>query len=334
MKYRASMMVCMSAISLMLMLSFVGCKDDDEGGGPPAGFTLSPATVTVASAGSGSVSISGGTSPYSIQTGPDTTVARATLSGSTISVTGVASGYTSVIVRDAANATLTLNVVVSGAITADLFPVVAGRHFIYAGHAISTSGTVLSDPSKVYNTIWTIGPPYTPIPGSTVLVDTTTLNHPTAGVIGVKRNLIFIKNATTGDFTFAQTLGPLFRAFNIQRTDTVRLVTIARPSVGIGNSWTAFDETFSDTGGAQIRLQIFGQVEAGEVITDSSTSHSRHETVRFRTYRKISVNNATVVDNATTSRLWLAKNVGPVQVLIAQDTENLGHFRVLKHKNF
>ncbi len=111
-------------------------------------------------------------------------------------------------------------------------------------------------------------------------------------------------------------------------------MSIAKPELGIGGQWVAFDSTYVDSLESNIRLEILGRVEGGEVITDSSSTHNKYETIRFRTWRRISVNSAVVVDNATTSRLWLRKDLGPVQVLIAQDTENLGHFRTLKDKNF
>jgi hypothetical protein len=125
----------------------------------------------------------------------------------------------------------------------------------------------------------------------------------------------------------------------IGRTDTVRALTIADPSAGIGGTWTALDSTYNNVSGSQVRLQILGSLEAGETITDSTEHvsplhHETHDALRFRTYRNIFVGSSQVVSNATTSRLWLVKDIGPVQIHIAEDTENLGHFRTLQGKNF
>ncbi len=321
-------------ISIVIMLGISGCKKD-EGivDPPPSGFSVSTSSMTVAPAGSSTVTLSGGTGPYRIQERPDTTVAAASLSGSTLTINGVTGGYTTVTVMDYANATATIGVSVSGAITFDLFPIVMARAFVYSGWAISTTGVRLPDPSGVYSTTWTIGPPNPAVSGSTVLVDTTTLQHPTAGVIGVKRNLLIIKNPANGDFRFFQTLGPFFRAFGFQRTDTVRAVLIAKPSVGIGGTWVALDSTYTSPT-VIVRLEINGEIVRGETITDSSSGRAKHNTIKFRTWRRITVNGVVVVPNATTAELWLEKNVGPVQVHIAQDSENLGHFRTLKQKNF
>jgi hypothetical protein len=221
-------------------------------------------------------------------------------------------------------------------ITSDLFPLVPGRVFIYSGNAITTSGVNLPDPTSVYRTVWVVGTAG-PFAGSTVLVDSTTLQHPVAGVITSVRTLLVRKDTTTKDFDFLQTLGPFFRAFKITplgRTDTLRWVAVAKPSVGVNGTWTALDSTYTDSLGSAVRLQILGAIEGMEDLTDSSASHTVWHTYRSRTYRRISVNGAVIVDNATTSRLWLAADVGPVQIHIAQDTENLGHFRTLRQKNF
>ena len=319
--------------SLSVLLFVPGCSEDSTSPTTPPGFTVSGSAVLVAPGGSVDVTLSGGTAPYSIIAGSDTIFATASLTGGTLSIHGVDGGFTTVTVGDAASATATVSVSVSGAITVDLFPIVLGHRFTFDGYAIATTGVPLPDPSNVYNTDWLLAA-NGPIPFSTVILDTTTLQHPSAGVITVGRNLLIVKNPATGEFFFAQTLGPFFRAFGIPRTDTVRVVSIAKPDLGIGGTWVALDSTYESAVGSSVRLEINGIVEGGEVVTDSSAARDRWETVKFRTWRRISVNGAVVVDNATTSRIWLHNGVGPIQVLIAQDTENLGHMRTLKAKNF
>lgn len=331
-------LITLALITSLCALPFViGCSEDTASpNSPPAGFAASAAAVVVAPGGDVVVTFSGGTAPYTIIAGTDTVFATASLSGDSLTIHGVDGGYTTVTVGDAAatQATAKVNVSVSGPITVDLFPIVLGHKFTFDGYAIATTGVPLADPSNVYNTDWLLAA-NGPLPASTVIVDSTTLQHPIAGVITVGRNLLIVKNPATGEFFFAQTLGPFFRAFNIERTDTVRVISIAKPALGIGGTWVALDSTYVDSAGtSNIRLEINGVVEGGEVITDSSTSRDKWETIRFRTWRRISVNGAVIVDNATTSRIWLRRDLGPVQVHIAQDTENLGHLRTLKSRNF
>jgi hypothetical protein len=335
-KLSASMAIMAITLITSLAVLFVvpGCSEDASTTPPPPGdFEVSSSAISVAPGADVDVTLSGGTGPYSIIGGSDTSFATASLSGGTLTIHGVEGGYTTVKVGDAASAATSISITITGPITVDLFPIVAGSKFTFDGYAIATTGATLPDPSNIYNTVWTIGPPG-PLPGSTVIVDSTTLQHPSAGVITVAKNLLIVKNPTTGEFFFAQTLGPFFRAFGIDRTDTVRIVSIAKPEVGIGGTWVSFDSSYVSGAGSNVRLEINGIVEGGEVITDSSATRDTWETIRFRTWRRISVNGAVVVDNATTSRIWLHNEVGPIQVLIAQDTENLGHFRTLKAKNF
>ncbi|MFI5251399.1 MAG: hypothetical protein ACHQQQ_03110 [Bacteroidota bacterium] len=219
-------------------------------------------------------------------------------------------------------------------ITVDLFPLVAGHTFIYTGYAINTTtagSTKLPDPLHVYRTAWTVGTPVNlgPFGAAVAIIDTTTLQGQ-SGLIGKKTMLFIRKDSTTGDFSFLQTLGPFFRAFGINSTDTARWVAIARPSVGLGGTWVAFDSTFTSAAAGAVRLQINGIVVDQEDVMDSSAAHTIWHTYKFKTARAITAGSNT--NTFLTSELWLVANVGPVQVHIAEDTENIGHFRVLIQK--
>jgi len=235
-------------------------------------------------------------------------------------------------------------------ITDDLFPLTVGHKFYYTGFATAPrpvtggGGDTLPDPGNVYRTIWTVGPPVTtPLGGAGVaLFDTTTLYaNPPGFPVTFGRTLIIRKDSASGDFFFMQTIGPFKRAFGItigsQPEDTLVFLAIARASQGVGGTgaqWTAYDSTFSGTGGVSVRLQIFGRIETQETITDSSATPTQHSVYRSRTWRRITVGGTIVQDDATTSILWLKKDFGPVQVRIVEDTENIGHWRFLTSANF
>jgi hypothetical protein len=68
--------------------------------GSSSGLTATPSSAAVAVGYSTQVTVSGGTSPYSIQTSPNIYIATATISSSTVTITGVASGTTQVVVKD------------------------------------------------------------------------------------------------------------------------------------------------------------------------------------------------------------------------------------------
>jgi hypothetical protein len=63
-------------------------------------LTASPQNVSVNSSATVSATISGGTTPYIIQTPADMTVANAVIAGNLLTITGVASGQTPVVVKD------------------------------------------------------------------------------------------------------------------------------------------------------------------------------------------------------------------------------------------
>ncbi|MDP2208593.1 MAG: hypothetical protein Q8K98_07440 [Bacteroidota bacterium] len=91
-------------ISFLAILSvgflFIGGCEDKGTNPPPHGLTLSSTNVTLAVGASTNITVSGGITPYDIHKDPDTTIAKAILSGSTLTITGVRAGQTSVLVRD------------------------------------------------------------------------------------------------------------------------------------------------------------------------------------------------------------------------------------------
>jgi hypothetical protein len=323
---------------------FWGCNDNSTA--PPAptppsnDFSIDVLSPTVTAGGATTLNITGGNPPYAVDLSTlDTTVAKVTLSGNTIHVTGVSGGFTYVVVNDSAVTTsgtpdssrLRVAVTVSGAIHADLFPLLAGRYYSYTGFLVEVN-TVATPKAGSYSASWTVAP----VGGTTWLIqDSTTYNsHLTTRGFLIRKNV-------SGDFDFLQTLGPFYRAFSVPFTDSTAWIHIAKPSLGITGTpntaqWTAFDTTVTGTiGGTSglVRLQILASL-SGAIITDSTAGHNTYASYYVRTWRKITLGSIVVQDDATTARLWLVKDIGPVQVNIAGDTENYGHFRILQSKNF
>ncbi len=325
-------------------LGITGCKNDSpttSGGGGTTVMSASTAAPTLAVGATVQVTIRGGTKPYTIEVRPDTGLATASLgSDSVLTILAKSSGVTSVRVKDADTNRVTITVTITGAITYDLFPLTVGRKFTYAGYATAAgTGAPIADPTGRYKTIWTILTNAAPSPlggTATALQDSTTGSFLPAGVYAVRT--LLIRKTTAGDYEFLQTIGPFKRAFGIptgtSAADTLKWIAVARPSVGLDAQWAAFDSTFTGASSTLVRLQIFGKIEALVSINDSSAAHTSHSVYRSRTWRKITVGGSVVQDDATTSQLWLERNVGPVQIRIVEDTENIGHFRVMQSKNF
>ena len=214
-------------------------------------------------------------------------------------------------------------------ITEDLFPLVAGHQFSYTGYLVdkdSVKSRLAGQPTP-YKATWTIAPGPS---GTWVIVDSTKVGgtlYPT--------KLFQIKKDADGSFWFRQTLGPFYRAVQASYTDTAIWVLLAKPSVGLNVLWVAYDTTVTGVVNgvtSSIHFQIYGNIEAKEVITDSSSTPAQDTTYRVHTYRKVTVSGFSV--QQTTAYLWLQPNVGPVQIDIAGDPENYGHFRVLTDRNF
>jgi hypothetical protein len=86
-------------IVIALVLIVFNCKDLGTVA-PLTGFRSSSANVTVVKAFTVPVSLSGGTTPYSITRQPSALIATAILNSSTLVITGVDTGQTSIVVSD------------------------------------------------------------------------------------------------------------------------------------------------------------------------------------------------------------------------------------------
>lgn len=95
-------------IFLLSLCVFVGCEDDDE----RPDFRVSQTELDLASGESDTIKVGGGRYPYEISS-PDESIATATLSGRTITVTGVDAGETTFTIRDgdSYSETIVVNVV-------------------------------------------------------------------------------------------------------------------------------------------------------------------------------------------------------------------------------
>ena len=83
-------------------------------------FTTAPAAVTIAVGASPAYQIGGGTAPYSISSS-NTSIATATLTGSTFTITALATGTANIVVKDAAGAPVTIVVSVGSGATVALY---------------------------------------------------------------------------------------------------------------------------------------------------------------------------------------------------------------------
>ncbi len=136
------------------------------------GLVATPNSVTVVKGSNATVTISGGTTPYTIQTVPNSSVATATISGATLSVTGLAAGSTSVIVKDNSSPAKTVTVAIT--VTATAAALTANPTSVTV--AIGSTATVTISGGTT---------PYTIQTAPTSTVATATISGATLSVTGV-----------------------------------------------------------------------------------------------------------------------------------------------------
>ena len=115
-----------SSIIVLLTLSMLSCKQDtSEPTSPPSsgGLTANPANVRILPATNTAVAISGGTRPESILSPPNSSIATASLTDTSVSIHGVNVGSTSVQVGDHSTPqkTVTIGITVATSAVAILF---------------------------------------------------------------------------------------------------------------------------------------------------------------------------------------------------------------------
>jgi hypothetical protein len=114
------------------------------------------ATVKVGSVTS-ATTLSGGTTPYSIATQPDSTIATAQISGTSLTVTGISSGQTSFVIQDSSNpiqsATVQVTVSATGTLIADFNNPLSLQNIYVGTSDINPNGTnvTLQGGTATYN---------------------------------------------------------------------------------------------------------------------------------------------------------------------------------------
>ena len=221
-------------------------------------------------------------------------------------------------------------------ITDDLFPMIVGRQITYNGFLrnATTDSNITSFPQYIAK--WTVvsNDTLTPVGGTSNLVWDSTLvptgisNPP---VIWVETPFFIRRDPPTGtaNFSFLQNIAPFYRRFNIQLSDTLRWIHLAQLDKGVNNEFTAFDSTWAASSG-NVRLLIVGKFEGNVSLTVNGQSFT---TYLLTTRRRIYVDGQLLTEAATAS-IWLAKDIGPVKMIINADGENPGHYREMLSKNF
>lgn len=112
------------SLALLSILALASCKQDTSEPPPPSsGLTANPASVRILPGQNTAVAISGGTRPESIIAQPNSSIATAALTDTSLSILGVSVGSTSVQVGDRSTPqkTVTIGITVATSSVAILF---------------------------------------------------------------------------------------------------------------------------------------------------------------------------------------------------------------------
>ena len=229
-------------------------------------------------------------------------------------------------------------------VPANIFPLTPGHVLVY------NSGTLLNLDTDVpiggtengFQSKWIIAgpvpgagvPPYTT---PTVILDTTVVLGQTT-----LRTFAAHLEETPNEFHFMTNLGYFFRSQKIYETpgdstsgtkaDSLIWILLAKPSAGVGVEWIAFNETYTSAVVGEVRLEIKAEFEDTETITAAGTDYLTYRLVATR--RVYLGTSTTSISTNPTAKLWMADNVGPIQIELRGDAESNGKRQTLTGKNF
>ena len=228
-------------------------------------------------------------------------------------------------------------------ITEDVFPLTVGRKITYSGTLRQdTTDVEMTLPPGVYIAKWTILTNAQPDPfggaAATVINDSTQVPTGVATPPTIWRvSSLLIRRASptgTSNIEFMNDIALFYRTFGIALTrDTLRWMTIAKLDAGVGNEFTAFDQTFTGATGP-VRLLVWGKFSAKAPLTVGGTTFNPYKLeLGRRIYLGTSTEPATQGPTAT---FWLEPNVGPVKMILNAGAAKgyFGHTRNFSAKNF
>lgn len=204
------------------------------GSGAPF-YTTAPGDITLTVAGSGTYVLGGGTAPYTA-TSSNTSVVTSAVSGNSLTLTGVGSGKAVVVLRDAAGATLSINVTLGSGGVNNLFTTAPSAVTIAVGAspAFQIGGGTAPYSVASSNT-------------SIVTVVLSGNNFTVTGVATGTANVV-VKDAAGGNVTIAVSVGSgATVALFTSAPATITVAPGAAPTYTVGGGTAPYFATSSDT---------------------------------------------------------------------------------------
>ncbi|OGU67114.1 MAG: hypothetical protein A3C56_00075 [Ignavibacteria bacterium RIFCSPHIGHO2_02_FULL_56_12] len=224
----------------------------------------------------------------------------------------------------------------------DLFPLTAGHVLRYSGYLIRYPDTKVESSEPGYQADVTVGPvvaintvypnPPTDVTGTgTIVTDSTDV--PGGGIGGLRMTHFFDYDPATARHRMLMNVGYFFRAFGINRSDSLQYMVLTDPRQGFQQSYTCLANTYAALVGGDlidVELRYTGKWVSVDTI---QTPVGNFKTWELEVVQTVSVGTTPVVVNVVL-HFWFAQGVGPVKMIMSGNVEQYGHARVLTAKNF
>ncbi len=225
-------------------------------------------------------------------------------------------------------------------VTGDLFPLTTGHKLTFTGYIRqAVADTNITATGAYYRGIMTVVPApalppiVAPLAGTTFfLSDSSLVSPPSTWVVSgfyLKRT-----TSTSGDFYFLTNAGRFYRQTGVARIDSLKWVKLVVENAFIGESWVAFDSTYTSASPAvgTARLKVDCVFQAKENVTVNSVTYAAFKLVATRSV--FIGGSATPLTSGATATIWLVPNLGIVKFIFNSDGETSGFDRNLLSKNF
>ncbi len=221
----------------------------------------------------------------------------------------------------------------------DLFPLTAGHKLTFNGfirHAVND--TNITSTGAFYRGIMTVLPAAPPLPpnvatlaGTTFFISDSSLVNP-APVWVVSGFYIKRTTSTSGDFYFLTNAGRFYRTTGVARTDSLKWILLVKENATVGESWVAFDSTYTSSAVGSARLKIDCVFDGLAGVTVNGQTYQAY---KLTATRSVFVGGSpTPVAQGATATVHLVPGLGIVKFLFNSDGETSGFDRSLLSKNF
>ncbi|MBI2618905.1 MAG: hypothetical protein HYW57_02385 [Ignavibacteriales bacterium] len=223
-------------------------------------------------------------------------------------------------------------------VTGDLYPLTTGNKISFNGYIRDAVTDVnIEATASFYLARMTLISPFPPLPsivaplaGTTFFIqDSSYVILPGQTTPSWYSSGFYVKrtSATSGDIYFLTNAGRFYRQTGVARTDSLKWVLLLQENAFIGESWVAFDSTYTSASPAigTARLKVDCVFEGKESVTVNSQTFEAYKLVATRSVYL--GGSTTPAAQGATATIWLVTGSGIVKFIFNSDGETPGFER-------